>query len=209
MPATRPCPARCATPGYDPALVGYTTTTPDPRTTGPRDPRFTVLGDNMDGFRSVGAFEPDHDGYFGWLAQKGYQLPANRDDIWLPDHESSRGATTHPARIPAALSDSAFFTERALTYLRGRNGKPFFLHLGLLPPAPALRRQRALPCDVRRSRHAPPVRASSPAEEARSTPCCNGTCTTRSKVSSFRARRAWRPAWTRPPSASSAPPTTA
>ena len=31
--------------GYDPALVGYTTTTPDPRTGGPRDPRFTVLGD--------------------------------------------------------------------------------------------------------------------------------------------------------------------
>ena len=26
--------------GYDPALIGYTTTTPDPRTTGPRDPRF-------------------------------------------------------------------------------------------------------------------------------------------------------------------------
>ena len=44
--------------GYDPALIGYTTTTPDPRTTGPRDPRFTYLGDLMDGFRGVGAFEP-------------------------------------------------------------------------------------------------------------------------------------------------------
>lgn len=31
--------------GYDPALIGYTTTTPDPRSTSPRDPRFTVLGD--------------------------------------------------------------------------------------------------------------------------------------------------------------------
>ena len=122
--------------GYDPALVGYTTTTPDPRTTGPRDPRFLTLGDNMEGFRPVGAFGPDHDGYFGWLLQKGYKLPANRDDIWLPDHDSSRGATVHPARIPAELSDSAFFTERALSYLKGRNGKPFFLHLGYYRPHP-------------------------------------------------------------------------
>ena len=122
--------------GYDPALVGYTTTTPDPRTTSENDPRFQVLGDNMDGFRPVGAFDPDHDGYFGWLAQKGYDLPENRDDIWLPEHQTARGATPHPARIPAELSDSAFFTERALTYLKGRNGKPFFLHLGYYRPHP-------------------------------------------------------------------------
>lgn len=35
--------------GYDPALVGYTTTTPDPRTTHPGDPRFRHLGDTMAG----------------------------------------------------------------------------------------------------------------------------------------------------------------
>src|SRR3954454_17771405 len=29
--------------GYDPALIGYTTTTPDPTTTSPHDPRFTGL----------------------------------------------------------------------------------------------------------------------------------------------------------------------
>jgi len=48
--------------GYDPALISYTTTTPDPRATGPRDPRFATLGDLMDGFRAVGAFEPSMDG---------------------------------------------------------------------------------------------------------------------------------------------------
>lgn len=57
--------------GYDPALIGYTTTTPDPRTTGPRDPRFTSLGDLMEGFRSVGVLAPTIDGYFGWLAHQG------------------------------------------------------------------------------------------------------------------------------------------
>jgi hypothetical protein len=85
----------------------------------------------MPGWRPVGAFEADHDGYFGWLAQQGFPVPPQREDIWLPDGEDSPpGVTDKPARVPAELSDSAFFTERALTYLNGRNGKPFFLHLG-------------------------------------------------------------------------------
>jgi arylsulfatase A-like enzyme len=123
--------------GYDPALIGYTTTTPDPRTTGPRDPRFTTLGDLMDGFRSVGAFEPSMDGYFGWLAQKGYSLPANREDIWLPEGmDAVPGVTDRPCRIPRELSDTAYFTERALTYLKGKGRKPWFLHLGYYRPHP-------------------------------------------------------------------------
>lgn len=123
--------------GYDPALIGYTTTTPDPRTTGPRDPRFTTLGDLMDGFRSVGAFEPAMDGYFGWLAHKGYQLPEPRENVWLPEGmDSEPGVTALPSRIPHELSDSSFFTERALTYLKGRGDKPWFLHLGYYRPHP-------------------------------------------------------------------------
>jgi arylsulfatase A-like enzyme len=46
------------------------------------------------------------------------------------------GVTDKPCRIPAALSDSTYFTERALTYLKGRNGKPWFLHLGYYRPHP-------------------------------------------------------------------------
>src|SRR5258708_1518623 len=74
--------------GYDAALVGYTTTTPDPRTTRPNDPPFLVLGDVMDGFRPVGAFEPYRDAYFGWVASQGYKLPENREDIWLPEGDT-------------------------------------------------------------------------------------------------------------------------
>ena len=152
--------------GYDPALVGYTTTTPDPRTTGEQDPRFSVLGDNMDGFRPVGAFEPEHDGYFGWLAQRGYALPANRDDVWLPDHETARGATAHPARIPADLSDTAFFTEKALTYLKGRDGKPFFLHLGYYRPHPPFVASAPYHAMYRPEDMTRPVRAATPEIEA-------------------------------------------
>ena len=128
--------------GYDPALVGYTTTTPDPRTTGARDPRFLVLGDLMDGFRSVGAFEPNMDGYFGWVQQRGFTLPATREEIWLPEGQDAvPGATTRPARIPKDFSDTAYFTDRALTYLKGQysgtgRGKGWFLHLGYYRPHP-------------------------------------------------------------------------
>ena len=156
--------------GYEPALVGYTTTTPDPRTTPANDPRFFVLGDTMDGWRPVGEFGPDHDGYFGWLAHKGYPLPENRDDIWLPDHETSRGATTHPARIPAGLSDSAFFTEKALTYLKGRHGKPFFLHLGYYRPHPPFVASAPYHAMYDAADMKGPVRAGSPEEEARQHP---------------------------------------
>lgn len=132
---TLPRLARAA--GYDPALVGYTTSVPDPRQTPHADPRFRYMGDTMDAWRPVGVFEPEHDSYYGWLAQKGFTLPPNRADIWLPDGaDSIPGATDRPARIPADLSDSAFFTDKALTYLKGHNGKPFFLHLGYYRPHP-------------------------------------------------------------------------
>ncbi|HWK44652.1 MAG TPA: alkaline phosphatase family protein [Stellaceae bacterium] len=153
--------------GYDAALIGYTTTTPDPRTTSAKDPRFLSLGDIMDGFRPVGAFEPEMDGYFGWLAQKGFELPAKRSDIWLPEGEDEApGATTRPARVPSELSDSAFFTERALTYLKGKGQKPWFLHLGYYRPHPPFIASAPYHAMYDAADMAPPVRARSIEAEA-------------------------------------------
>lgn len=153
--------------GYDPALVGYTTTTPDPRTTSPQDPRFFVLGDIMDGFHPVGAFE-NRDAYFGWVASQGFKLPPVREEIWLPQGGAGAGAgaTARPACIPNELSDTAWFTENGLAYLRGHAGRPWFLHLGYYRPhppfiAPAPYNAMYRPQDMPR-----PVRAASPAEEA-------------------------------------------
>ncbi|MFI5014905.1 MAG: phosphoric/sulfuric ester hydrolase PehA [Hyphomicrobiales bacterium] len=157
--------------GYDPALIGYTTTTPDPRAASPKDARFTVLGDIMEGFRSVGAFEPHMDGYFGWVAHQGFALPKRREDIWLPAGEDAEpGATERPARIPAELSDSSYFTERALGYLKGRDGKPFFLHLGYFRPHPPFVASAPYHAMYRPADMAPPIRAASPQEEARQHP---------------------------------------
>ena len=152
--------------GYDPALVGYTTTTPDPRTTAPNDPRFFVLGDIMDGFHSVGAFE-NRDAYFGWVAGQEFKLPKNRDDVWLPQGEPGAGATSRPAVIPKELSDTAWFTERGLSYLQGRGGKPWFLHLGYYRPHPPFIASAPYNAMYRPEDMPKVVRASSPAEEAK------------------------------------------
>ena len=157
--------------GWEPALVGYTTTGPDPRTTGPKDPRFTMLGDNMDGWRVVGEFGPGHDAYFGWLAHQGYELPEDREDIWLPEGEDAvPGATTLPARIPSDLSDTTYFTERALSYLKGRNGLPFFLHLGYYRPHPPFVASAPYHDMYRAEDMTSPVRAADAAQVAQQHP---------------------------------------
>jgi len=165
--ATLPRVARSV--GHDPALIGYTTTVPDPRTTPHADPRFRDMGDTMEGWRPVGEFGPGHDAYFGWLAQKGFPLPSERSDIWLPQ-EGPPGPTASPARVPAELSDSAFFTEKALEFLKGRNGKPFFLHLGYYRPHPPFVAAAPYHAMYDAAGMAPPVRAATAAEEARQHP---------------------------------------
>ncbi|HYM33589.1 MAG TPA: alkaline phosphatase family protein [Candidatus Cybelea sp.] len=154
--------------GYDPALIGYTTTTPDPRTTSAKDPRFFILGDVMEGFRPVGTFEPYMEAYFAWVAGHGHPLPENRWDIWLPDgaNDGKHGATPLPSRIPAELSDTRWFTERGLGYLRGRGDRPWFLHLGYYRPhpmfiAPAPYHAMYDPADME-----PPIRGASAEAEA-------------------------------------------
>src|SRR4051812_4041660 len=152
--------------GYDPALVGYTTTTPDPRTTAPNDPRFFVLGDIMDGFHSVGAFE-NRDAYFGWVANQGFKLPPTREDIWMPQGISPGGATAQPAAIPRELSDTAWFTERGMSYLHGHAGRPWFLHLGYYRPHPPFIASAPYNAMYRPEDMPKVRRASSAAEEAK------------------------------------------
>lgn len=124
--------------GYDPALVGYTTTTPDPRYTDHNDPRFRVLGGEMDGWRLVGSWGLSSEAYFAWVAHRWPDMPRPPQDMWLPRNPApdEKGATAQPSRVPAELSDTAFFTEKALEYLQGARDKPWFLHLGYYRPHP-------------------------------------------------------------------------
>ena len=151
--------------GYEPALVGYTTTTPDPRVTSPEDPRFRILGGLMHGWHAVGSLVPERAPYYNWLRAQGFSVPNAPEDIWLPIDGPGKGATRSASRVPKELSDTAWSTECGLTYLRGMVGKPWFLHLGYYRPhppfiAPAPYNTMYDPADV-----LAPVRAVSPEAE--------------------------------------------
>lgn len=154
--------------GYDPALVGYTTTTPDPRVTSAQDPRFTVLGADMEGWRPVGSWGMKMEAYFSWVASQGYTMPDNPWDIWLPRGLQSHevGATNKPSRIPAELSDTVWFTDRAIDYLRGTQNKPWFLHLGYYRPHPPFAAPAPYHEMYAASDCPPPIRAASPDAES-------------------------------------------
>jgi arylsulfatase A-like enzyme len=154
--------------GYDPALVGYTTTTPDPRTTTHNDPRFWNMGNQMDGWNVVGSLEPRRRPYFDWLRYRGVDVPDEPNDIWLPAEPcaSGPGATRASSRIDAEQSDTSWATEHGLTYLHGAKSHPWFLHLGYYRPhppfiAPNPYNKCYAPEDV-----PAPVRGASPEEEA-------------------------------------------
>jgi arylsulfatase A-like enzyme len=124
----------------------------------------------MEGFRPVGAFEPYKEAYFAWLAAKGIVLPETREDIWLPRDATVPGATAASSSIPAALSDTAWFTERALTYLKGAVRRPWFLHLGYYRPHPPFIAPEPYNRMYDAAAMPAPVRAASPADEAEQHP---------------------------------------
>ena len=58
--------------GIDPALVGYTTTTPDPARVPAGDPRFREIGDVMEGWRIAAHFdEVEFRTYMAWVEAGG------------------------------------------------------------------------------------------------------------------------------------------
>ena len=123
--------------GIDPALIGYTTTIPDPRRAGPADAAYTEGGDVMDHWRVVAHFdEVAHRNYFAWVAQQGFALPDDPMRVWWPA-EGPPGPTAASSRIPATCSDTAWSTAHALDFLRAaRADRPWLLHLGYYRPHP-------------------------------------------------------------------------
>ena len=75
------------------------------------------------------------------MRSRGHEVPkGDPTDIWLPDPDyagaDGRGPTFAPTRFPTEDTDSAYFTDKALEYLRGKGGSPWFLHLGYYRPHP-------------------------------------------------------------------------
>jgi|HubBroStandDraft_1064217.scaffolds.fasta_scaffold00354_8 arylsulfatase A-like enzyme len=123
--------------GGDPALIGYTTTTPDPRAVGFDDVAFTRMGEAGEGWSVVGDFaEEDHLEYLAWARRRRPDcLAASVRELWAPAEASGR-PTDSPCRASADISDSRWASEQALDYLAVRQERAWFLHLGFLRPHP-------------------------------------------------------------------------
>jgi arylsulfatase A-like enzyme len=154
--------------GIDPALIGFTTTTPDARLTPAGDPRYFEIGDIMEGFRTVAHFdEVEFRNYFGWVAGRGFAMPdGDARELWRPA-DGPPGPSTAPSRIPAALSDTAWSGEHAIEFLRTtRADRPWLLHLGFFRPHPPFVAPAPYHAIVADDRIPPPLRATTLAAEA-------------------------------------------
>lgn len=163
--------------GYEPTLVGYTDTTPDPRLYPPHDPRLKTYEGILPGFNRVLAMSSENfpDAWAQWLEERGYKVPENPRDLYYASVEGypgveARGKTYAPAPYSKEESETAFVTDKAEKFLRRPGTRPWFLHISYLKP----HRPYLAPEPYNRLYHPDDVpdfkRASSPEEEANQHP---------------------------------------
>src|SRR5262245_33683027 len=115
--------------GYDPALIGYTDTSLDPRYRDRNDPALATYAGTLPGFIQPVPGSEGADAWLRHLAGRGYDLTA--ETVYAPAADSGatgRGPTFAPARYSAAHSDTAFDIDEAIRYLAHQKA-PWFLHL--------------------------------------------------------------------------------
>lgn len=126
--------------GREPLLFGYTDTAVDPAGRDPRDPDLQTYEGLMPGFAEVVRMRLEH-GSHAWLAHlraKGYDLPADYDDLYRAVDPDGGGRLDAPTLYRAEDSDTAFLTDRTLEALSVRGGEDWFAHLCYIRPHPPL-----------------------------------------------------------------------
>lgn len=131
--------------GYDPVLFGYTDASVDPRTVPEGDPSLFSYEGVLPGFRPVvhDPFEAGSLEWGKWLAARGRDVPSNPHRLYEPDL-SYPGARDHafhwaPGHFSVEETETAFMTDKVISYLEREAGKPFFVHLSYVRPHPPYR----------------------------------------------------------------------
>lgn len=127
--------------GYDPALIGYTDQTADPRDLAAGDPRLSTYEGILPGLTDFAATSMDYPGPWAkFLRARGYELPSEeRFVIWLresgPDYEDG---ASHPKPwiVKAEHNDTTWHVDQAIDYVSEHRDVPWMLHLSLLRPHP-------------------------------------------------------------------------
>ncbi len=129
--------------GYDPSLIGYSTTTPDPRYVSRSDFRFSRNGDIADSWRVIAQMDELRDqtdmarNYLAWVSENEPSYSGRGvNELWAQKSGAARPDGSECV-IEAALSDTAWLADNALTYLRGVSSQDsWMLHFGLSRPHP-------------------------------------------------------------------------
>ncbi|MFQ5698737.1 MAG: alkaline phosphatase family protein [Myxococcota bacterium] len=126
--------------GYDPALFGYTDTSPDPRGRPARDPALRSYEGILPGLTPVVPMGTVPWAWARWLAERGYEIPDNPYELYTRKRDSLEyedGAST-PARlaIPAEHHDTAFMIDQVMAWIREQGARSWCAHVSLLRPHP-------------------------------------------------------------------------
>lgn len=127
--------------GWDPVLFGYTDISPDPTGLDPADPVFDTYEGVLPGMTRVCRLDDDMSLWTSDLRARGYDIPENAWDLFLPDPavaaaNPEKPYSFAPTVVKAEDSLSAWLTDRTLDYLGERQGKGWFVHLSYLVPHP-------------------------------------------------------------------------
>lgn len=119
--------------GYDPVLFGYTDTSVDPRTVMPGDPRLSTYEGVLPGFRAVVELPEHLEAWAQWLMGLGYDVPADRRDLYRPSGDGPGAPTVYAAEH----TEAAFLTGELLRWLDDEAGdEPWFAHVAYIRPHP-------------------------------------------------------------------------
>jgi arylsulfatase A-like enzyme len=126
--------------GYDPALIGYTDQTIDPRDAEPNDPRLREWEGLLPGITPIAQTGTDPGPWGEYCRAKGYAVP---DDMRLlyfmrepgPDYEDG---APHPKALAIKTEDddTTWHINTAIDYINQRRKDSWALHLSLLRPHP-------------------------------------------------------------------------
>jgi arylsulfatase A-like enzyme len=182
--------------GYEPAMFGYTSSTPDPRDHSPDDPALREAHGNMVGFVDIAPGLPTARPYMSHVRRLGYDVPDDPNDFWLPDPDAARdaerrgkGPTWAPSRFPPEHSDNAFLVDQAISYIGAMGDRPWFVHVATMRPHPPFIAPRPYHDMFRPEDVPPPHRAASAKIEAGQHPVLDLLLATTLQIDYFRTGR--------------------
>ena len=161
--------------GYDPALIGYTDQTVDPRDATPDDPRLRTYEGILPGLNPVAPVSMDFPGpWADHLRAKGYELPAEeRFVIWLRESgDDYEDGAPHPKPwiVRAEHNDTTWHVDQAIDYVSAKRSEPWILHLSLLRPHPPWIASEPWNRAYDPAHLPPPMRSATPEDESKQHP---------------------------------------